>query len=142
MPCMSAHTPADRSAPVEIQPDQWNAFLAEFTRANRGAHARLEVLDPNTEMGRLVPVENRLFNGVSMDSKDRERTILLAFGATPQEHVTHSVNKVSAVRMLLPSGSRGAVLEIESADGAKTLLELTLPEAHALPGAEPEPGRR
>src|SRR5512138_3078439 len=74
---MSAHSPADRSAPLEIQPDRWNAFLSEFTRANRGAHARLQVLDPNTEMGRLVPIENWLFDGVSIDLKDRERTIML-----------------------------------------------------------------
>jgi hypothetical protein len=28
----------------KIEPDRWIAFLAEFTRENRGAHARLEVL--------------------------------------------------------------------------------------------------
>ncbi len=134
--------PADRSRPLEIQSELWNTFLNEFTRANRGAQARLELIDPNTEMGRLVPTENRPFDGVSIDAKDRERTVWLSFGAGPEGHLTHSVQKASVIRTLLPSGTRGAVLEIETADGSKAVLELTLPESYALPGPESRPAGR
>jgi hypothetical protein len=141
---MSApHKPADRGNTLEIPADRWHAFLADFTRANRGAHARLEVLDPNTEMGRLVPTEDRVFDGVSIDSKDGELTVWLAFGASPpKDHLTHSVHRPSAIRTLQPGEGRGAVLEVESADGSKIVLELTLPEAYALPGGESGPRGR
>ena len=59
----------------EIQPERWILFLAEFTQEYRGAHARLEVLDPSTEVGRLAPIEDRPFEDVSADVKDRERTV-------------------------------------------------------------------
>jgi hypothetical protein len=41
---------ANAAAPretIELEKNQWITFLAEFTRQNRGAHARLEVLDPD-----------------------------------------------------------------------------------------------
>ena len=140
---MSApQTPSGRSNALEIPRDRWIAFLAEFTRENRGAHARLEVLDPNTEMGHLVPTEDCPFDGVSVDLRDREDTVWLAFGATPENHLTHSIHKTSAIRALPPGGGRGAVLEIESADGSKMVLELTMPETYALPEAESRPRGR
>jgi hypothetical protein len=47
----------------EIEPDRWIPFLAEFTRENRGAHARLEVLA--ADQGYQVETENPPFDGVS-----------------------------------------------------------------------------
>jgi hypothetical protein len=56
----------------EIEPDRWIPFLAEFTRENRGAHARLEVLA--VDQGYQVETENRPFDGVSADAKDVSTT--------------------------------------------------------------------
>jgi hypothetical protein len=40
------------------------------------------------------------------------------------------------IHALPPTGSRRAILEAEEADGTRTILELTLSEAYALPPAE------
>ena len=50
----------------EIRKDQWSAFLAEFTRENRGAHARIEVL--GTDIGDQVQTDGRPFDGISAEN--------------------------------------------------------------------------
>lgn len=122
----------------EVPLDQWIPFLAVFTRENRGAHARLEIVGADTEVGYQVQTEGRLFDGVSADIKDRERAVWIAFGSTPADHLTHGVQSATVIRTLPPSETRGAVLEVEAADGTKTILDLTKPEEYALPPAEPQ----
>src|SRR5260370_41977477 len=48
---------------LEIAEDQWITFFAEFTRENRGAHARVEVL--GTDVGYQVETDNRPFDGAA-----------------------------------------------------------------------------
>ena len=62
----------------DVGKDQWSTFLAEFTRENRGAHARLEVLGP--EVGHQVPADDRPFDEISADMKDGEQTVWITLG--------------------------------------------------------------
>ena len=116
-----------------IRPAEWNSFLAEFTREYRGAHGRLEVIGANTDTGYQVETENQPFEGASADTKDRERTVWITFGSGPKGHLTHGVERVTAIRTLDPSEGRGAVLEVEAADGSKNILELSGVADFALP---------
>jgi hypothetical protein len=120
-----------KTVPNAIGPDQWTKFLAEFTRDNRGAHARLEVL--GTDPGRVVVTDDRHFEGISADSKDGERNVWITFSDTPGDHFTHSTQSVTAILVRPPTESTGPALEIEAKDGTRTLLLLTRPEAYALP---------
>ena len=130
---MAKSTTSAMPPTLDIQKDQWVKFLAEFTRENRGAHARLEVL--GADAGYQVETENRPFEGIAADIKDRENTVWITLGSTPSDHHAHGVQKVTAIRVLPPVMSAGATLEIEAQDGTKTLLELTRPEDYALPPA-------
>jgi hypothetical protein len=121
------------NAVVEIAEDQWITFFAEFTRDHRGAHARLEVL--GADVGYQVETENRPFDGVSTDVKDGEHAVWITFGSTPADHLTHGVQSVTAIRLRPPAGEAGAALEVEAKDGTRTVLELSRPEAFALPPA-------
>jgi hypothetical protein len=116
-----------------IERDQWNSFLTNFTREYRGAHARLDVV--GSEVGYQVETDDRPFDGVSADTKDGECAVWIIFGSTPENHLTHGVRDVSAIWVLRPVGKGGAVLEVEARDGVRTVLELTSPEAYALPPA-------
>lgn len=129
-------TLANRRDTREIQPDEWMAFLNRFTRENRGAHARLEIVGRDADIGYQVETEDRPFDGVSADTKDRERSVWVTFGSTDREHLTHGIHDASAIRVLPATETEGAVLEVESADGTKTILELTRPETYALPQPE------
>jgi hypothetical protein len=115
----------------EIEVDRWLPFLEQFTRENRGAHARLEVF--GSEVGYQVATENRPFDGAWADVKDGERAIWMAFGSTPSDRQTHGIPDAAAMRFLPPGHESGAVLEVEGKDGTITLLELTRPDAFRLP---------
>ena len=128
---------ANAAAPretIELEKNQWIAFLAEFTRQNRGAHARLEVLDP--DIGYQIEAKDRTFDGVSVDVKDGEKNLWITLGSTPADHHAHGIHNVTAIRVLPPTPSAGAVVEVEAQNGTKTLLELTRPEDYALPPAK------
>ena len=114
-----------------IEPGQWAAFLAQFTRDYRGAHAKLEVL--GEDVGYQVITDDRPFDGLAADVKDGERSVWVTFGSTPEEHLTHGVHNVKAIRMGPPPPDAAAVLEIEAGDSVRTLLTVSRPEAFALP---------
>ena len=122
---------ASSGATQEIDRGQWSAFLAEFTRENRGAHARLEVL--GGDVGRLVETENRPFDGISADVKDAESAVWITFASGPEDHLAHGIQNVKAIRVREPIGESGPALEVLAEDGTTTLLELSLPEAYAIP---------
>jgi len=121
----------------EIAKDQWVTFLADFTRENRGAHARLELL--GTEVGHQVETENLPFESVSTDGKDGEQAVWITFGSTLEDYLTHGVQNATAIWVRLSSGEAGAALEVRAKDGTKTLLQLSRPEAYSLSGATCEP---
>jgi hypothetical protein len=118
-------------ATQDIDKDRWSTFLAEFTRENRGAHARLEVLGP--DVGYQVQTEDRPFDGVSADTKDGECAVWITFGSTKEDHLTHGIQNVRGVRVRPPVGESGAALEVMAQDQTTTVLELSRPEAYAIP---------
>jgi hypothetical protein len=93
--------------------DEWIAFLADFTRRNRGAHGRLEVLGGDT--GYQVETEDRPFNGVAADVKHGEHTIWISFGSTPSDHLAHGVHGAVAVYALPASKRSGEVFAADPA---------------------------
>jgi hypothetical protein len=116
---------------ILVDRSQWITFLAQFTRENRGAHARLDVLGP--DVGYQVETEDRPFDGIGTDVKDGEDTAWIYFGSTADDHLAHSIQNATAIRVRPPAGRTGAAVLIEAQDGTKTLLELSSPEDYALP---------
>ena len=117
----------------DVDKDRWGTFLAEFTRENRGAHARVAVTGP--DVGYQLQTDDQPFDGVSADTKDGEDAVWITFGSSTENHLTHGVQKVAAIRLRPPVGQSGAALEVIAQDGTTTLLELSRPEAYALPTA-------
>lgn len=123
---------------TDVAREEWNAFMATFTRENRGAHGELEVL--GLDVGRYVPVENRPFDGIAADVKDGEDIVWIMFGQDAEDRLTHGVHQVTAVRVRPPVGASGAAVEVDAQDGTRTLLELSRPEAYELPPASDDRG--
>jgi len=108
-------------ATQEISRDEWTTFLDRFSRQHEGWLVTLEVFAPDIgaqEEARELPLE-----GISAAAKDSEpKTIAISVGKTPQDHVTHTITEPTRVWLEQTSEGANAALEIESADGAKTLL--------------------
>jgi Family of unknown function (DUF5335) len=97
----------------KISQDRWIQFLDDFTRENRGAHARVEIIGANAEVGYQVETENRPFDGVSADIKDGESAVWITFGSTTEDHITHGILQATAIHASPATDKRGAMLEVE-----------------------------
>lgn len=116
---------------IRIEANQWESFLSEFTRRNRGAHAWLEVMGEG--VGYQMETEDRQFDGVAADVKDSERSVWISFASTTEDHIAHGVPLVTAIYWRDATGRSGEALEVESENGTKTILQLSRPEEYALP---------
>jgi hypothetical protein len=132
----SQTTTGNRQAFETVTQDRWIPFLAEFTRENRGAHARLEIIGPDAEAGYQIETQERPLQGVAADLKDAEKTVWITFGTTAEDHLEHSIHGAMAIQVSPPGDGRGAILEIQAEDGARAVLNLSSPGAFTLPPSD------
>lgn len=107
---------------LTIPPDQWRFRLNKLTESFEGWPVSLDVIERMD--GRL-----REFNQIPLlgiTAEPNGPIVISVLGATG-EHVTHIVE--SPTRVLLDKTDSGAnvALEIESADGSKTVLRFRSP---------------
>jgi len=112
----------------EIPSDEWTAFFDEFSRRHRGWLAKVTVLDPR--LGAQVEAAGLPLQGIVADA--RGHGIAIGLGSGPDDFA-RGVRRPTRVWVEL-AGERDeavAAIEIESADGTKTILEFrvaALPE--------------
>src|SRR5437870_4650709 len=107
----------------EIPRQEWKGFLEGFSRQHAQAPATLEVF--GAELGDQTEARELPLVGVAIEEKGSEAGSLeILLGDRPDSNLTHSVTGVE--RIHLRSGESGGEedLEIEAADGTKTLLRV------------------
>jgi len=99
---------------------EWPQVLKEFSRRNAGRATRLEIDDPDVgaQWGQL---ELR-FRGAAYEPRFRRVEIMLTDGS-PTDHLTHSVEAVTDVDVVLDGAGRDHVLRI-AYPGGQMLLHL------------------
>jgi nucleotide-binding universal stress UspA family protein len=99
---------------------EWAERLEEFSRANMGRSAILEVIDP--EIGAQVEEKGVPFMGASFDPRDGRVQIMC--GATIGDgHLTRSIGGVTGIQLLKDVSGRDAFLRVAHGRG-QTLLSL------------------
>jgi hypothetical protein len=110
----------------EIPKSEWRQFFDSFSRQHEGWLATLEVLGADfgaQEEGQELPLA-----GVSLSSGgDEAEAISIDLGTTPDRHVSHAISEPTAVWLEQTEEGANAALEIEVADGTKTLLRFRSP---------------
>jgi hypothetical protein len=74
-----------------------------------------------SEIGAQVEGQSLLLSGIS-PADDAEQSLALMFDSVTGEHLTHMVNKPTHVWLQRAPDNTDEALEIESADGTKTLV--------------------
>ena len=97
---------------------EWHRFFEGFNRRHRGATASVAVLSP--AYGAQTEVRSLPLEGVVADPAGRSLSILLGAAAT---HVDHPIEEPTSVWVELDESGRELALEIESRQGARTILE-------------------
>ena len=117
----------------EIKREQWAAFFNTFSKVNQARPTRLEIFG---ELGAQEEERHLPLNGVSLEDvgEGAPKLEILLGGQPPGDarHLTHTVTRVQYVAAKVGQDGRDEALEIQDAEGTKTLLCFESPaELHA-----------
>ena len=132
---------------TEIPRAEWSRGLAEFSAAHDGWLVSLDILSP--DIGAQPDITELPLVGVTFEDI-RAGTVTISAGRSAVPEITHAIQAPSHVWVERTDAGADAALEIESADGAKTILRLrtaALPETvdgiargpHGNPGSSAGP---
>jgi len=107
----------------EIKRGQWAAFFGEFSKRNQSRATRLEIFG---DLGAQEEEQNLPLNGISVEETGTgaPRIEIMLGGERPSDerHLTHTIARAARVTAKTGADGRDDALEIEDADGVKTLL--------------------
>jgi Family of unknown function (DUF5335) len=110
----------------EISRTEWRTFFDTFSRQHEGWLATVEVF--GSDIGAQEAVHELPLAGVSLSAGGEEtEAISIDLGAAPDEHVSHAISEPTAVWLEQTEEGANAALEIEVADGTKTLVRFRSP---------------
>ena len=113
---------------VEIPRPAWTSTLDNFSEIHEGWLVSLDVLGP--AIGAQPEVSNLPLLGVTAE-RGADAAITISAGRSPSEHVTHTIHAPSRVYLERREDGADVALEIESADGTRSILRFrttALPE--------------
>lgn len=103
----------------EIPREDWNSFFSRFSNDHETQLVAVEVM--GREIGAQVEGRTLLLSGIS-SADDAGQSLALMFDSINGEHLTHMVNKPTHIWVQQAADNTDEALEIESADGTKTLV--------------------
>jgi len=114
---------ASKARSGEVERSQWAAFFRDFSKRNQSRATRLETFG---DLGAQEEERNLPLNGISVEETgtDAPRIEVMLGGVSPNDerHLTHTIARAVRVSAKTDADGRDDALEIEDADGAKTLL--------------------
>jgi len=112
----------------EIPREGWDRFFSRFSDEHETQFVAVEVM--GSDIGAQVEGRSLLLSGISRADEDNQ-SLALMFDSVNGEHVTHMVNKPTRVWVQRAHDNTDEALEIESADGTRTLVRFGPPETSA-----------
>ena len=106
---------------VEIQPARWSRTLEEFSATHEGWLVSVDVLAP--DIGAQPEVRELPLVGVVAEPGAGGGVITIS-AARPAGQITHTIHSPTRLWIERTNEGADAAMEIESADGAKTILRL------------------
>jgi hypothetical protein len=104
---------------IEIPRDAWPEFFSRFSRDHDTQLVSVEVMGGT--IGAQLEGRSLLLGGISPGDKE-EKSLALMLDSVDGEHLTHMVTSPMHVWVQKAPDENEQALEIESADGTKTLV--------------------
>jgi uncharacterized protein DUF5335 len=104
----------------EIPREQWTRYFDNFSKNHEGWIVTLEVV--GSDIGDQEEVNRLPLVGISADVKAHENRIEIIVGGRPDAGVTRFIESPKHVWVKEPRMPGDEVIEVESEDGIKTLL--------------------
>jgi hypothetical protein len=122
---------------TEIPREGWDKFFNRFSEEHDTQFVAVEVMGP--DIGAQVEGRSLLLSGISSADNHNE-SLALTFDSLNGEHLTHMVNKPIHIWVQRAPDNTDEALEIEAADGTRTLVRFASSERSSqsddLKGAE------
>jgi hypothetical protein len=112
----------------ELPRDAWREYFDDLSRALATTRATVEI--EGTDLGAQVQAEGLVLSGISYDDRDDVLVVGLSPGG-PAESLEHLVSSPQQIQVKSTEGILPSVIEVEDADGQRTLVRLQA--APALP---------
>jgi hypothetical protein len=114
---------ASKAASGEIERSGWASFFGDFSKRNQSRATRLETFG---DLGAQEEEQNLPLNGISVEETGtgamRVGIMLGGDSPTDERHLTHTIPRAARVLAKASADGHDEALEIEDADGVKTLL--------------------
>lgn len=107
---------------VEIPREAWVRRLNEFTHTHEGWLVSLDLLD--AELGAQPEIDDIPLLGISADRIDHDGRVTVSVTRSPSEHFTHVIEAVTRIYIERADDGAEAALQIDSADGTKTIVRV------------------
>lgn len=109
----------------EIKKEDWANFFESLSKRRYEWITKVEVL--NSEMGDQVLTDGLPLNGVTLETNGERISIDISVGENTDAHQTHNILNPVRVAFLAAEANHGDVIDIEEADGTKTLITFIEP---------------
>jgi hypothetical protein len=109
---------------VEIARADWPRTLEAFSAIHEGCRVSLEILSP--EIGAQPEIADLPLVGTTFEPA-HDGAIVIAAGGSAANQIDHIIRAPQRLWIAHTASGADAALEVESADGAKTILRLTTP---------------
>jgi hypothetical protein len=109
----------------EIKKKDWPGFFNSLGRRRFEWITKIEVM--NSEMGDLFLTDGIPLNGITVETNGDRTTIDVSVGENTDAHQTHNILNPERVAFLKADDNHGDVIDIEEADGTKTLITFIEP---------------
>jgi len=111
---------------LEIQPARWSRALEEFSVIHEGWLVSVDVISPS--LGAQPELANLPLMGVVAEvGSTRGAVVTIAAGMLDGQQITHTINAPTRIYIERTDQGADAAMEIEAADGTKTILRLNTP---------------
>jgi Family of unknown function (DUF5335) len=113
----------DQTQTREIPRTEWNDFFSRFSDQHDDEAVEVEMIGP--DIGAQIEGRELRLRGISPGQDETESDLALELDSVDGEHLTHMIPKATHVWLQQAPDETDEALEIESADGTKTLVRFS-----------------
>jgi hypothetical protein len=110
---------------IVLKKEDWKPFLENLSRRRYEWMTEVEIV--SSEIGDQTLSSGLPLNGITLESAGAGTAVVISVGETVGNHQTHTVRNPTRVAYLGGDTMYNDVVDIEEADGTKTLLRFTEP---------------
>jgi hypothetical protein len=117
--------PQEETMNIEIKREDWNKFFDSLSKRRYEWMIEIEVISPDS--GDQILSNGLPLNGITLETSGDKTSVDISVGENAEHHQTHTIVDPMRVAFLPDEGEHPDVLDIEEANGTKTLIKFTEP---------------